>query len=124
MKPDTQEGKQLPTRYRISRKLLQISRNDFEWAMDHSRRKYRVREAIDGDHPTIAAGAEFSSETLRKGRKRPSVITIIRLSDGKKWIGSGQTITFPYPWEDTDAYAEQRISAMAEAERKFERGEL
>ena len=87
---------------RIPRNRRKISRlshtTDREWAMDHSRRQFLVRESRNSDHQRIAP-LDLKDE----------LITIIRLSDGRAWCFSKRSRRFPSPYQNTQSYARARL---------------
>ena len=73
--------------------------DDFEWALNNSRRKYRVRLSTYVDEPRTKSGMSHG-------------IGIIRICDGHKIFLSAQwPPTALGPWRDTDAWAEGRLAA-------------
>lgn len=91
--------------------------------MDHSRREFLVRAAVDSDHPMIAddriEAERLGMEMTGCPFKPYEMIAIIRLRDGRKWLLGGRTIRFPgtysWPqgWHNTDEYARRRLTRGA-----------
>lgn len=96
---------------RIPRNRRKLSRppntTDREWAMDHSRRQFLVRESRVDDHPRIAP-LDLKDD----------LVTIIRLSDGRKWCYAKTTRSFRGPFENSDSYA---LARLASRERDLDR---
>jgi hypothetical protein len=82
---------------------------DREWAVDHSRRKYRVRPSVVEDHSAIACGALILD----------MCIAITRIADGKQWILAEYCTQFPHAYEDSDGYCAARINRANEAAPKM-----
>ncbi|KQP24984.1 hypothetical protein [Methylobacterium sp. Leaf100] len=82
----------------ISRNL---SPNDFAWALDASRRAYRVRPTTFGDLRTL--GLTNVSGFITVVCLHSAVTTTMRAECG----------LFPDAWEDTDSYARRRLNAIA-----------
>lgn len=80
----------------ISRSL---SNDDFLWALDHSIRRYRIRETRDGDAPHVRNPSHY--------------ITIVPLNGGQPTVMAPRCDLFPDDWEDTDRYAGARLNAIA-----------
>lgn len=70
---------------------------DLEWAIDHSRRRYRVRPSHPDDHPGLRCGAGDIGRS----------ITVVRLHDARRLVFAAACSAFP-TWADTDAWAAQR----------------
>lgn len=84
---------------------------DREWALDHSRRRYRVRRASHLDHPALASGAVTVAHT----------IVVIRLFDDARIIVSATCASVPWV-ENSDGFAELRWR-LAEAAAQREAGQ-
>lgn len=83
----------------IARSLLQ--HDDFLWALDNSRRRYRVRPTRQGDL------------TFRLGETYPGFITVVSIDGAHRVVMKAQCELFPDDWEDTDHYASARLRAIA-----------
>lgn len=87
----------------IARSLLQ--HDDFLWALDSSRRLFRVRPTRQGDL------------AFKLGETYPDFITVVTLDNGERTVMAAQCALFPNPWEDTDRYAASRLNAISRAAR-------
>lgn len=82
----------------IARSLLQ--QDDFLWALDHSRRRYRVRHTrCDDLHPLPI-------------REPQGFISVVRIRGGAPVVMAAQCGISPGEWIDSDAYAEFRLLAI------------
>jgi hypothetical protein len=86
--------------------FIHLPRQDWEWALDHSRREYLVRDSIDGDHPMVA---DDRNEAITQELCWYELITIVRLRDGRRWIFGKHSNRFPDGFENTDAHARARL---------------
>lgn len=82
----------------IARHLLQ--HDDFLWALDNSRRRYRVRPTRPGDL------------TFRPGETYPGLITVVSMTKPLYTVMAARCGVSPGPWLDTDAYADFRLLAI------------
>jgi hypothetical protein len=89
----------ISTKRRALTGVIKLPDVDREWAVDHSRRKYRVRPSVVEDHSAFACGA----------LNLDLCITIIRLADGKQWLFHKSCHQLPHKFVDSDRYAEARI---------------
>lgn len=81
------------------------SRNaDAIWRLDHGQRQFRVRPSQPHDHPALKDGAVTVAQC----------VTIIRLSDGRRWVFARQSISF-LDFIDSDFHARERLAAGARA---------
>ncbi|MCJ2014980.1 hypothetical protein [Methylobacterium sp. J-076] len=83
----------------IPRHLLQ--HDDFLWALDHSTRRYRVREARAGDRPPGPV------------RSYAGLITLVRIDSGALLVLAACCGVSPDEWVDSDAYADFRLLAIS-----------
>jgi len=92
----------------IARPLLQ--HDDFLWALDHSRRRYRVRPTRLGDQ---FGGPKPSY---------PGLITVVSLDGGRRVVMAARCGLFPHRWQDTDRYASARLNAISMGARARQGG--
>jgi hypothetical protein len=83
--------------------------SDQEWAADHSTREYRVRVSLPSEIPHYASDATDGVTCV------PVSITIIRLSDHKKWVFAERTVRFTGRFENSDQYAIARLKGSVDA---------
>jgi hypothetical protein len=88
--------------------------SDREWAFDHSLRQYRVRKSLPSEIPHYRSDATDGLSCV------PVSITIVRLSDGKKWTFAERAIGFTGPFKNTDEYALGRIGGSVDAKSAIE----
>lgn len=81
---------------RISRKL---SPDDLEWALDHSRRRYRVRVARPDDNPNLKGSEHF--------------LAVVPVNGATPSVMAPRCGLFPHDWRDDDDYAVARLDAIA-----------
>lgn len=74
--------------------------DDFLWALDNSRRRYRVRPTRLGDL------------TFRFGETYPGLITVVSMNGIHRVVMTARCEVSPGPWLDTDAYADFRLLAI------------
>ena len=94
----------------IARHLLQ--HDDFLWALDNSRRLYRVRPTRLGDL------------TFKAGETYPGLITVVSLNGVHCQVMAAWCDLFPSAWEDTDRYASARLDAISMGRRARQRGSV
>jgi hypothetical protein len=110
--------------FRRSIAFIRLSAIELEWALDHSRREFLVRESVSTDHPFLADLDEEQAEAIRRGWRPFQSVTVIRLRDGRKWVFACRTVRFPgtvhWPqgWKNTDEYARARLVACERAKAK------
>ena len=97
------------------RPLRLLTPLDREWALDNSRRAYRVRRSEIGD-PGLA------QKEPRPWPAYPDFITIVRLSDGFRIPLTATCSGTRMLFNDSDAYAEHRLDIVNRARRA--RGEV
>lgn len=78
-----------------------LPHDDLIWALDHSVRRYRVREARSGDSPIV---------------RDPSLyLAIVPLNGSPTTVVAPRCGLFPGDWEDSDRYAAARLNAISMA---------
>ncbi|WP_267359854.1 MULTISPECIES: hypothetical protein [unclassified Methylobacterium] len=82
----------------IVRRRLQ--HDDYLWALDHSRRRYRVRPTRLGDL------------TLRFGETYPNLITVVSMDGKHLVVMAAKCKVASGRWHNTDAYADFRLLAI------------
>ncbi|SDO59065.1 hypothetical protein SAMN05216360_1294 [Methylobacterium phyllostachyos] len=78
-----------------------LAPDDRLWALDHSTRRYRVRETQAGDSPHVRDPDHF--------------ITIVPVNGAAVTVMAPRCGLFPQPWEDSDRYASARLNAISMA---------
>lgn len=78
-----------------------LSPDDLLWALDHSTRRYRIRETRVGDAQHIRNPSHY--------------ITIVPLNGAQPTVMAPRCDLFPDDWEDSDRYAGARLNAIAMA---------
>jgi hypothetical protein len=84
--------------------------DDFLWALDNSRRRYRVRPTRLGD-PFRDARPDY-----------PGLITVVSVNGIHRVVMAARCGLFPDDWEDTDRYASARLNAISMGVRARQRG--
>lgn len=74
--------------------------DDFLWALDHSRRRYRVRPTRLGD------------QSFKPGPTFPGLITVVSMDSAHRVVMAARCGLFPDEWEDSDRYASARLNAI------------
>jgi hypothetical protein len=97
----------------LFRRGVKADTSDAEWAADHSTREYRVRVSLPSEMPHYASDATDGATCV------PVSITIIRLSDRKKWVFAERTVRFTGPFKNTDDYALARLKGGVDAASAF-----
>ncbi|WP_342111630.1 hypothetical protein [Methylobacterium sp. SI9] len=87
-----------------------LNPDDREWALDNSRRAYRVRRSQAGDMPA------------RPWRPSPHLITIVCLHDAFSIVLTETCLGARMPFTDSDDYALHRLAIINRARRA--RGEV
>jgi hypothetical protein len=88
-----------------------LRRADFVWALDHSRRRYRVRPNVAADTPHISLPPA-------------DCITVVRLCDGLKITLRKTCLWSAIPWADSDEYAEHRLGLINRRRRSLGQTEI
>lgn len=78
-----------------------LPHDDLLWALDHSTRRYRIRETRAGDAPHIRHPGHY--------------ITIVPINGAQPTVLAPRCDLFPDEWEDSDRYAGARLNAIAMA---------
>lgn len=87
-----------------------LQHDDFLWALDNSRRRYRVRPTRLGDL------------TFRSGETYPGMITVVSVNGIHRVVIAERCGLFPDAWEDTDRYASARLNAISMGIRARQHG--
>ena len=73
--------------------------DDLAWALDHSTRRYRIRETQIGDAPHVRHPGHY--------------ITVVPTNGAQPTVLAPRCDLFPDDWEDSDQYARARLNAIA-----------
>ncbi|MGH1571375.1 hypothetical protein ACRAWG_12600 [Methylobacterium sp. P31] len=87
-----------------------LQHDDFLWALDHSRRRYRVRPTRLGD--------QFGNPKPAY----PGLVTVVSMNGIHRVVMAERCGLFPDEWEDTDRYASARLNAISMGRRARQRG--